>query len=64
MLLFIEFLNSSYFNKVEFEALNQGTSGPNTAEFSIFDDKGAVITSDQWDLATGFKGSIMIIKEN
>ncbi|ESU26547.1 hypothetical protein FLJC2902T_25180 [Flavobacterium limnosediminis JC2902] len=52
------------FNKIEFEALNQGTSGPNTAEFSIFDDKGAVITSDQWDLATGFKGSIMIVKEN
>jgi hypothetical protein len=51
------------FNKVEFEALNQGTSGPNTAEFNIFDDKGTVITSNQWDLATGFKGSVMIIKE-
>lgn len=51
------------FNKVEFEALNQGTSGPNTAEFSIFDDKGTVITSNQWDLATGFKGAVMIIKE-
>lgn len=52
------------FNKVEFEALNQGTSGPNTAEFSIFDDKGTAITSSQWDLATGFKGSVMIIKED
>ena len=52
------------FNKIEFEALNQGTSGPNTAEFSIFDDKGKVITSDQWDLATGFKGSVMILKES
>lgn len=51
------------FNKVEFEALNQGTSGPNTAEFSIFDDKGNVITSNQWDLATGFKGALMILKE-
>ena len=51
------------FNKIEFEALNQGTSGPNTAEFAIFDDKGSVITKNQWDLATGFKGSIMIIKE-
>lgn len=51
------------FNKIEFEALNQGTSGPNTAEFSIFDDKGNVITSNQWDLATGFKGAVMIIKE-
>lgn len=51
------------FNKIEFEALNQGTSGPNTAEFSIFDDKGTLITNNQWDLATGFKGSVMIIKE-
>lgn len=51
------------FNKIDFEALNQGTSGPNTAEFTIFDDKGNVITTNQWDLATGFKGSVMIIKE-
>lgn len=51
------------FNKIEFEALNQGTSGPNTAEFTIFDDKGTVITSNQWDLATGFKGAVMIVKE-
>lgn len=60
----IEIGLTSGFNKVEFEALNQGTSGPNTAEFSIFDDKGTVITSNQWDLATGFKGAVMIIKEN
>jgi len=51
------------FNKIEFEALNQGTSGPNTAEFHIFDDKNQLITANQWDLATGFKGSVMIIKE-
>ncbi|MGX7666209.1 hypothetical protein [Flavobacterium pedocola] len=51
------------FNKIEFEALNQGTSGPNTAEFYIVDEKGALITGNQWDLATGFKGSVMIIKE-
>ncbi|MEW5675732.1 hypothetical protein ABGT15_05425 [Flavobacterium enshiense] len=51
------------FNKIEFEALNQGTSGPNTAEFHVFDDKGNQITANQWDLATGFKGSVMIIKE-
>ena len=51
------------FNKIDFEALNQGTSGPNTAEFHVFDDKGNQITANQWDLATGFKGSVMIIKE-
>ncbi|WP_313807080.1 hypothetical protein [Flavobacterium sp.] len=51
------------FNKIEFEALNQGTSGPNTAEFQIYDEKANKITGNQWDLATGFKGSVMIIKE-
>ncbi|TGD58130.1 LamG domain-containing protein [Flavobacterium humi] len=51
------------FNKVEFEALNQGTSGPNTAEFQVYDDQGNLISSNKWNLATGFKASIVIIKE-
>jgi hypothetical protein len=51
------------FNKVDFEALNQGTSGPNTAEFRIFDDKGGLISSNQWNLATGFKATIIIVKD-
>jgi hypothetical protein len=51
------------FNKVEFEALNQGTSGPNTAQFQIYDDQGKLITNKRWNLATGFKASIIIVKE-
>jgi hypothetical protein len=51
------------FNKVEFEALNQGTSGPNTAEFQVWGEKGVLISSNQWNLATGFKASIVITKE-
>jgi len=51
------------FNKVEFEALNQGYSGPNTAQFKIVDDGGKQLLENKWDLATGFKASIMIIKE-
>lgn len=51
------------FNKIDFEALNQGFSGPNTAEFHVFDDKGKLIAANQWNLATGFKASVMIIKE-
>lgn len=50
-------------NSIEFEALNTGLSYPNTAEFQIFDDKGQMITSNMWNLATGFKGSIIIVKE-
>jgi hypothetical protein len=51
------------FNKIDFEALNQGTSGPNTAEFRVSDDKGDVISANQWNLATGFKATVMVVKE-
>lgn len=51
------------FNKVDFEALNQGFSGPNTAEFHVFDDKGKLIVANQWNLATGFKATVIIVKE-
>lgn len=51
------------FNKIDFEALNQGTSGPNTAEFKVFDDKGSLISASQWNLGTGFKATILLVKE-
>ena len=51
------------FNKIDFEALNQGFSGPNTAEFHVFDDKGKLIAYNQWNLATGYKATVIIIKE-
>lgn len=51
------------FNKIEFEAMNQGTSGPNTAQFTVYDDNDNMLMSNQWNLATGFKASIMVIKE-
>lgn len=51
------------FNKIDFQALNQGTSGPNTAEFRVHDDKGGLISASQWNLGTGFKATIILIKE-
>ena len=51
------------FNKIEYEAINEGLSVPNTAEFQVYDDKGNLITMGQWFLATGFKASIIIIRE-
>jgi len=51
------------FNKIEIIALNQGTSGPNTAEFQVYDDKGTLINSNQWELATGYKGTIILTKQ-
>ena len=51
------------FNKIDFEALNQGTSGPNTAEFKVYDDNGSLISASQWNLGTGFKATIVMVKE-
>lgn len=51
------------FNKIEFEALNQGTTGPNTADIRIVDDQKNLLNSSQWNLATGFKAKVIIVKE-
>jgi len=51
------------FNKIDFLALNQGESGPNTAEFQVVDDAGNLVSHNQWNLATGVKATIIIVKE-
>nr|WP_288833095.1 hypothetical protein [uncultured Flavobacterium sp.] len=50
-------------NRIDFEAINEGYAAPNTAEFKIFDDKGNLITANQWNIAQGFKATIVIEKE-
>jgi len=50
-------------NIIEFQALNQGSSGPNTAELHVYDDKGQLISAKQWNLLTGYKATIVVIKE-
>lgn len=50
-------------NKISFIALNQGTSGPNTAAFKVYDENGSVISSNEWNLATGAKAVILIAKD-
>lgn len=51
------------FNKIDFVALNQGESGPNTAEFKVVDDAGILISANRWNLATGIKATIIVVKE-
>jgi hypothetical protein len=50
-------------NKIDFEALNEGSASPNTAEFQVYDDKGVVIESSQWNVGTGYKAVIILYKE-
>lgn len=50
-------------NTIEFQALNQGTSGPNTAELHVYDEKGMIISAKEWNLLTGRKAVINVNKE-
>ena len=50
------------FNKIEFLALNQGDSGPNTAAFSVYHENGNLMISNQWNLTTGVKAKLVVVK--
>ncbi len=54
---------ASGFNNLEFVALNQGASGPNTAQFAVLDEFDATIMSNIWNLATGAKATMSIFRE-
>lgn len=51
------------FNRLEFEALNQGSTGPNTAQINVYDEKGQLLYSNKWMLSTGSKAALIIVKE-
>jgi len=50
------------FNRIDIEALNQGTSGPNTAEFRVFDGNGNLLTSNEWNILTGYVATLIVTK--
>lgn len=51
------------FNTIEFEALNQGASGPNTAALKVLGELGELISTSEWNLLTGAKASMIIVKQ-
>lgn len=51
------------FNRLDFTALNQGTSGPNTAQVDVYDENGQLIYSKRWLLSTGSKASLIVVKD-
>ncbi len=50
-------------NKIDFQALNQGDSGPNTAEFQVYDDNENLVSSNRWNLSTGSIATVIVVKE-
>ena len=51
------------FNRLDFEALNEGSSSPNTAQVDVYDDTGQLIYSNKWLLSSGSKATLIITKE-
>jgi len=50
-------------NILIFEALNQGASGPNTAQVDVYDEKGNLMYQNIWNLSTGARGTMTVIRE-
>jgi hypothetical protein len=51
------------FNRISFEALNEGSSSPNTAQINVYNDLGELIYSNKWLLSSGSRASLIITKE-
>jgi len=50
------------FNSIQFVALNQGSSGPNTAELRVLSEKGEMLAKKEWKLLTGAKAELIVVK--
>jgi len=66
-------LNSGYYsvdidledgyNNIDFVALNEGQSSPNTAQLVVLDQFGNEISNKSWLLSTGYKAKLVIFKK-
>jgi hypothetical protein len=51
------------YNTINFIALNEGESSPNTAQLVVLDPNGNTLASNRWLIRTGYKATLVIIKE-
>jgi len=51
------------FNRIDIEALNQGSSGPNTAEFKVLGENGEVLADKEWNILTGYIATLVVMKK-
>ena len=50
-------------NKIQFFALNEGSSSPNTAQLKVYNESDVIIASGEWLLTTGYKASLIVLRE-
>ena len=58
----IDIVLNDGFNRVDIKALNQGTSGPNTAEFNVYDASGNLLAAKEWNILTGYVATLVVMK--
>ncbi len=51
------------YNNIDFIALNEGDSSPNTAQLLVLDENGAVLSNKKWLLYTGYKAQLVVYKK-
>jgi len=51
------------YNNIEFVALNEGESSPNTAQLSVFDENGVNLSNNKWLITTGYKAGLVVFKK-
>jgi len=50
------------YNRIDIEALNEGYSGPNTAQLNVYDEKGALLSSQEWNILTGQRATLGVVR--
>ena len=50
-------------NRIDFQAQNQGLSGPNTAEVLLYDENDNLICAKEWNLLTGETATLGVIRK-
>ena len=50
------------YNRIDIEAINEGYSGPNTAELKVYDEKGYLLSSQEWNILTGQRATLGVVR--
>ena len=51
------------YNNIDFIALNEGDSSPNTAQLIVLDEFGKQLSNKKWLISTGYKAKLVVFKK-
>ena len=54
-------LNKGY-NRIDVEAINEGYSGPNTAAIKVYDEKGHLLSAQEWNILAGQRATLGVVR--